>query len=633
MSLAKLTFCSFVLLFGGVLAATPGHSQKTSSQVLLKKGFVETKQGDKLWVRVTRKTVLTSNLWIRTRPESSATLTFPGGSEIKMDENCVILVENIGSGANSVVVIKGTVLAKIKENGFKLSSPKVTGVVKNESYFFVAVLGNVERRLSTVFYVKEGKVEVTNKDTKDKVEMRLEQPLVHMNEVNWSTDLKFPVTNIKNMELYFDKGKALDEKLKEAKSKLNIELDKLKKDLNKTQADYTVLKTQAQKDKERNQKEIAKIRQQSQKQSSSARNQSQKQIASMRKQSQQQLANQRKQSQQQIARLQKQIEELRKQKTQPPATSGSSNTVSAEAEKRLKQEIEALKKKNAELAKAASSKPSTDSNAKQLENEKKFKQEIAALQEKVTKLQKEAESKTGAGKASSEKYQNEINKLKANETTLNKKIAELETKVTGLEKQLEKKVSSGTVSEGSADGKSVEELKEQIATLKEEIDLHKGDKANLTNEIAKLKGDAAGRKGAGAKIEFNRIQIHNILIGRDRARVEVASKTQALPIVMTIASPDWYRVGSIQLHAKDVTSGKTYLIYEVNPFHLNKNWAQDQFSWSGTYIENGGVSQLPAGKYYITCTVVSYHAKTRAPNTVARYWGYGVRAYYVTVQD
>ena len=128
-----------------------------------------------------------------------------------------------------------------------------------------------------------------------------------------------------------------------------------------------------------------------------------------------------------------------------------------------------------------------------------------------------------------------------------------------------------------------------------------------------------------------RLRIVNVKVGRDRPKHEVAGSNKKLPITITVMSPSRDRNAKLVLYAKDLKSGKSYPIYRLDKFQLNKNWAQDQVNWDGSYLEEKVRKPLPSGLYAIVC-ILSVKNNGKSTKIITRVWGLGNKNYYVTVK-
>ncbi|GMT48959.1 MAG: hypothetical protein IEMM0008_0498 [bacterium] len=128
-----------------------------------------------------------------------------------------------------------------------------------------------------------------------------------------------------------------------------------------------------------------------------------------------------------------------------------------------------------------------------------------------------------------------------------------------------------------------------------------------------------------------RLRIVNIKVGHDRPKLEAVGSDQMLPITITVMSRSKDRNAKLVLYAKDLKSGKSYPIYRLDKFQLNKNWAQDQVNWDGSYLVENDTKPLPSGRYAIVC-VLSVQNKGKVTKIITRVWGLGHKDYYVTVK-
>ncbi len=128
-----------------------------------------------------------------------------------------------------------------------------------------------------------------------------------------------------------------------------------------------------------------------------------------------------------------------------------------------------------------------------------------------------------------------------------------------------------------------------------------------------------------------RLRIVNVKVGRDRPKQEVVGSDKKLPITITVMSPSKDRNAKLVLYAKNLKSGKSYPIYRLDKFQLNKNWAQDQVNWDGSYFEEKARKPLPSGLYAIVC-VLSVRNNGKSTKIITRVWGLGNKNYYVTVK-
>ncbi len=140
-----------------------------------------------------------------------------------------------------------------------------------------------------------------------------------------------------------------------------------------------------------------------------------------------------------------------------------------------------------------------------------------------------------------------------------------------------------------------------------------------------------GKKRYKRKFVRYRLRIINVKVGKDRPKLEAVGSDRMLPITITVISPSKDRNAKLVLYAKDLKSGKSYPIYRLDKFQLNKNWAQDQINWDGSYLVEDNKKPLPPGMYAIVC-VLSVKNKGKSTKIITRVWGLGYKNYYVTVK-
>lgn len=135
------------------------------------------------------------------------------------------------------------------------------------------------------------------------------------------------------------------------------------------------------------------------------------------------------------------------------------------------------------------------------------------------------------------------------------------------------------------------------------------------------------------KSKWTNVEIVNVKVGKDRQRVEKITDNSPLPISITVRSTPNLKQGKMKVYAKSLETGKSFLIYQIEQFRLNRKWAQDQFVWKGKYVDNGEKMDLESGTYAIICILKIEDKNTKKPRIITRAWGKGYKDYYVTIQS
>ncbi|MDH4130008.1 MAG: hypothetical protein OEV44_14720 [Spirochaetota bacterium] len=126
------------------------------------------------------------------------------------------------------------------------------------------------------------------------------------------------------------------------------------------------------------------------------------------------------------------------------------------------------------------------------------------------------------------------------------------------------------------------------------------------------------------------LYIKSIKVGINQ--VKKAGKGIKTPIVVTVKGNHKNKFGKLNLYAKEIKSGKVYLIYQIKPFQMTNNIvSQDQLIWDGSYFEKKDKKYLPSGKYKIFCVLSIINSKNKLTKKIISYWGKGRKRYYVNV--
>jgi hypothetical protein len=195
-----------------------------------------------------------------------------------------------------------------------------------------------------------------------------------------------------------------------------------------------------------------------------------------------------------------------------------------------------------------------------------------------------------------------------------KKITETE-----LEKKLEKIIN-----------RSLKKYKDELA---KEIrqDIKKEILELLNKEIIKKRKLRKKYKRKSKKRKTTYVKIKNINIGSDLPRGEVVGKGKKLKIEMKIISSNICK-GKLKVFAKDLRTGKFFLIHTSKYFKLKKNYANYKINWNGTYYKRKKYRKLPVGIYKIYCKLIYQKVRSKRFAKTARFWGStALNYYYITV--